>query len=158
MSVNIHHNNVSANLSTGDELFSVTPAGSGGASICTGSDYYKFNYNWICGNLSTGDGGGVGHIGYTWNGDIEHNTIIFNQSTNPTIPTNGGGILVMGAAPDGSTAAGVECGGTIADADCPPGLPDGTGPNLTINANLLLGNAAESGSGGGLRLQSVNGT
>src|SRR6266404_1728258 len=60
LNVNVHHNNVSANLSTGDELFSVTPAGSGGVTICTGSDYYKFNYNWICGNLSTGDGGGGG--------------------------------------------------------------------------------------------------
>ena len=64
----------------------------------------------------------------------------------------------MGAAPDGMTAAGTECGNTVADADCPPGLPDGTGPNLVINANLIMGNAAESGSGGGIRLQSVNGT
>ena len=71
-------------------------------SFCTGSDYYKFNYNWICGNMSTGDGGGVAHLGFIWNGDIEHNTILFNQSLNPTIPTNGGGIMVMGAAPDGN--------------------------------------------------------
>jgi len=27
-----------------------------------------------------------------------------------------------------------------------------------INANLIMGNGAESGSGGGLRLQDVNGT
>jgi len=38
-----------------------------------------------------------------------------------------------------------------------PGLSDGTGPGLVINANLFMGNAAESGSGGGLRLQAVNG-
>ena len=42
--------------------------------------------------------------------------------------------------------------------DCPPGLSDGTGPGLVINANLIQGNAAESGSGGGIRLQQVNGT
>jgi len=30
-----------------------TPAGAGGVSICNGSDFYKFNYNWVCGNLST---------------------------------------------------------------------------------------------------------
>ncbi|WP_263355069.1 choice-of-anchor D domain-containing protein [Acidicapsa acidisoli] len=156
--VNVHHNMVTSNTSIGDELFSGTPAGAGGVSFCTGADYYNFQYNWICGNQSTGDGGGVAHIGFSYNGDIEHNTIIFNQSTNPTISTNGGGLIVMGAAPDGMTAAGVECGSTVADADCPPGLPDGTGPGLTINANLLMGNAAESGSGGGLRLQSVNGT
>ena len=158
MHVNVHHNMVTSNTSIGDELFSGTPAGAGGVSFCTGADYYSFQYNWICGNQSTGDGGGVSHVGYSWNGDIEHNTILFNQSVNPTLQTNGGGLIVMGAAPDGMTAAGIECGGTVADADCPPGLPDGTGPNLVINANLFLGNAAESGSGGGLRLQSVNGT
>src|SRR5579871_5276197 len=43
--VNIHHNYVAGNSSTGDELFSATPAGAGGVSICTGADYYKFNYN-----------------------------------------------------------------------------------------------------------------
>ena len=46
----------------------------------------------------------------------------------------------------------------IPDADCPPGLSDGTGPDLVINANLIQGNAADSGSGGGIRLQQVNGT
>jgi hypothetical protein len=112
--VNVHNNNVSLNSSTGDELFSATPAGAGGVSICNGSDYYKFNYNWVCGNLSTGDGGGVGHIGYSWNGDIEHNSIIFNQSTNPTIASHGGGLLIMGA-PDVDPAC-----GTTTDADCLP--------------------------------------
>jgi hypothetical protein len=158
LNVNVHNNAVTLNTSIGDELFSGTPAGAGGVTFCTGADYYKFNYNWICGNQSTGDGGGVAHLGFIWNGDIEHNSILFNQSTNPTIATNGGGLIVMGAAPDGFTASGVECGSTAADADCAPGLPDGTGPNLVINANLIMGNAAESGSGGGLRFQSVNGT
>jgi len=96
-------------------------------------------------NLSTGDGGGFGHIGYSWNGDIEHNTIIFNQSTNPTIATNGGGVLVMGA-PDIDPTCGITT-----DADCLPSIPnapsDGVGPGLVINANLIMGNAAESGSG-----------
>jgi hypothetical protein len=158
--VNVHHNSVTRNSSIGDELFSGTPAGAGGVTFCTGADYYKFNYNWICGNMSTGDGGGVSHLGFIYNGDIEHNQILFNQSTNPTIATNGGGIVIMGAAPDGTpagAAAGTECG-SVTDVDCPPGLPDGTGPNLVINANLIMGNAADSGSGGGLRLQSVNGT
>jgi hypothetical protein len=156
--VNVHHNAVTSNSSIGDELFSSTPAGSGGVTFCTGADYYKFNYNWVCGNLSTGDGGGVSHMGFIKNGDIEHNAILFNQSTNPTVPANGGGLVVMGAPPDGFTAAGIECGGTAADLDCVPGLSDGTGPNLVINANLIMGNAAESGSGGGLRFQGVNGT
>jgi Bacterial Ig domain len=157
INVNVHHNNISLNSSTGDELFSGTPAGAGGISICTGADYYKFNYNWVCGNLSSGDGGGVGHLGFSYNGDIEHNSILFNQSLNPTIPANGGGLLVMGT-PDVDTT----CGGAI-DIDCldPAALrtpSDGAGPGLVINANLIMGNAAESGSGGGLRLQNINGS
>ena len=158
--VNVHNNSVTSNTSIGDELFSGTPAGAGGVSFCTGADYYKFNYNWVCGNMSTGDGGGVAHIGFNKNGDIEHNTIIFNQSLNPTIPTNGGGLIVMATAPDGTlpgAAAGTECG-SVTDVDCAPGLGDGTGPGLVINANLIMGNAAEAGSGGGLRFQGVNGT
>ena len=160
LNVNVHHNLVTGNSSTGDELFTATPAGAGGVSFCSGADYYKFQYNWICGNISTGDGGGVAHLGFSYNGDIEHNTIIFNQSTNPTIPTNGGGLIVMGAAPDGQTVVNgltVECG-SVTDNDCIPGLSDGIGPGLLINANLLMGNAADSGSGGGLRFQAVNGT
>jgi hypothetical protein len=160
VNVNLHNNMVTKNSSTGDELFSATPAGAGGVSICNGSDFYKFNYNWVCGNLSTGDGGGLAHIGFSYNGDIEHNSILFNQSTNPTIATNGGGILIMGA-PDVDPLC-----GTTTDQDClnngttqPISAPsDGVGPKLLINANLIMGNGAESGSGGGLRLQGVNGT
>jgi hypothetical protein len=158
LNVNVHHNNISYNSSTGDELFSATPAGAGGISFCTGSDFYKFNYNWVCGNLSTGDGGGLGHLGFSYNGDIEHNAFLFNQSTNPTIATNGGAMVIMGA-PDVDPT----CGATT-DQDCvvtpagSVGPSDGTGPNLKINANLIMGNQAESGSGGGIALQQVNGS
>ncbi len=152
VNVNVHNNNITANSSLGDELFSGTLAGGGGATFCTGSDYYKFNYNWVCGNVSSAEGGGVAHIGFIYDGDIEHNTIALNQSTNPTIPTNGGGLIVMGT-PDTDPICGTQI-----DADCPPGLSDGTGPGLVINANLIQANAAESGSGGGIRLQQVNGT
>jgi hypothetical protein len=157
INVNIHNNDISLNSSTGDELYSGTPAGAGGISICSGADYYKFNYNWVCGNLSSGDGGGVGHLGVSYHGDIEHNVIVFNQSLNPTIPANGGGLLIMGT-PDVDPT----CGETT-DQDCVSspssiGPSDGAGPGLVINANLIMGNAAESGSGGGLRLQNVNGS
>jgi hypothetical protein len=150
--VNVHNNMINNNSSLGDELFSGTLSGGGGATFCTGSDYYKFQYNWVCGNLSSAEGGGVAHLGFIYDGDIEHNTIVLNQSTNPTIPTNGGGIQVMGT-PDTDPTCGTQI-----DQDCPPGLSDGTGPNLVINANLIQGNMAESGSGGGIRLQQVNGT
>jgi hypothetical protein len=157
---NVHHNMVTLNSSTGDELFTSTPSGAGGVTFCIGSDYYKLNYNWICGNLSSGDGGGIAHLGFSYNGDISKNSILFNQSVNPTIPTSGGGIVVMGPAPDGQTIQGgvaVECG-SVTDVDCVPGLSDGAGPGLNIDSNLILGNAAESGSGGGIRFQAVNGT
>jgi len=153
LNVNVHNNAVTSNSSIGDELFSATPAGAGGVSFATGADYYKFNYNWVCGNMSTGDGGGFAHLGLIWNGDVEHNTILYNQSLNPTISTNGGGIQIQGT-PDVDPTCGITT-----DADCaPPGMSDGTGPGLVINANLIQGNAAESGSGGGLRLQDINGT
>src|SRR5438309_8877884 len=155
--VNVHHNSVTGNMSYGDELFSATPAGAGGVTFCTGADFYKFNYNWLCGNLSTGDGGGLAHAGFSYNGDIEHNSILRNQSTNPTIPTNGGGLVVMSTSPDAPSVANLTECGSVTDIDCGPGLGDGTGPGLVINANLFLGNAAESGSGGAIRLQAVNG-
>jgi Bacterial cadherin-like domain len=155
--VNIHHNWVTQNSSLGDELFSSTPSGGGGVTICNGSDYYKLNNNWLCGNVSVGDGGGFAHIGYIKQGAVEHNAVLFNQSTNPTIATNGGGILVMGAPDADPTTCGVHN-----DKDCVPTLgsvlpSDGTGLGLVINANLVLGNGAEAGSGGGIRLQHVNG-
>jgi hypothetical protein len=157
MNVNIHHNAVVQNSSLGDELFSSTPAGAGGVTLCNGSDYYLFNYNWVCGNMSTGDGGGVVHLGFTKNGHLEHNALLFNQSTNPTITTNGGGLLIMGA-PDQDPPCAITT-----DQDClsPPNTiapSDGTGPGTVVNANLIMGNSADSGSGGGLRLQHINGT
>ncbi len=156
--VRVHNNSVTQNTSYGDELFSATPASAGGVNFCTGADFYHFNYNWVCGNLSTGDGAGFVHAGFSWNGDISHNWFLFNQSNNISIPTNGGGIAIMGAAPDGLTSVGLECGNSAADADCAPGLSDGTGPNLVIDSNVIMGNTAESGSGGGIRLELVNGT
>ena len=158
MFTNVHHNSVTANASYGDELFSASPSAAGGVTFCTGADYYHFNYNWVCGNLSTGDGAGLDHEGFIYNGDISNNWILFNQSNNISIATNGGGIAVLGAAPDGLTGTGLECGSTILDTDCTPGLSDGTGPGLVISGNVIMGNTAESGSGGGIRLQTVNGT
>jgi hypothetical protein len=152
LDVNLHHNMITNNASLGDELFSATLSGGGGATLCTGNDYYKFNFNWVCGNLSAGEGGGIVHLGEIQNGDIEHNSILFNQSSNPTIPTNGGGIMIQGTPDTDPVCPGVP------DSDCPPGLSDGTGRHTVINANVILGNSADSGSGGGIRLNQVNGT
>ena len=157
VNVHIHHNAVYNNSSLGDALFSGTPSGAGGITVSAGADNYVIDHNWIAGNLSTGDGGGLEHLGYSVNGHITNNWVLFNQSTNPTIPTNGGGIGIIGANQDRTLANGLECG-SLNDLDCPPGIGDGTGPGLVIDSNLIMGNSAESGSGGGLRLQQVNGT
>ena len=151
--VNVHNNAVTNNASYGDEINSTTPSSAGGVTFCTGSDYYAFNYNWVCGNISSGDGGGVAHFGFSYEGNIANNWVLFNQSNNPTLPTYGGGIIVQGVPPDGSF-----CESSTVDIDCAPQLSDGAGPGIVIDSNLLIGNTAESGKGGGLRLQQVNGT
>jgi hypothetical protein len=151
--VNVHNNAVTLNASYGDEINSTTPSAAGGVTFCTGSDNYQFNNNWVCGNISSGDGGGVAHFGFSYNGNISRNVIIFNQSNNPTLPTYGGGVIIQGVPPDGTF-----CENTTVDQDCAPQLAEGSGPNTVIDANLIMGNTAESGKGGGLRLQLVNGT
>ncbi|KVO36319.1 Ig-like domain-containing protein [Burkholderia ubonensis] len=151
--VNVHHNAVTSNAAYGDEINSTTPSAAGGVTFCSGSDYYHFNYNWVCGNISSGDGGGVAHFGFSYNGDLSHNVVLFNQSNNPTLPTYGGGIIAQGVPPDGTF-----CESSTVDVDCAPQLSDGVGPGLVIDGNLIMGNTAESGKGGGLRLQNVNGT
>ena len=151
--VNIHNNSVTGNSAYGDELNSTTPSSAGGVVFCDGSDFYVFSYNWVCGNMSTGDGGGVSHFGFSYNGTIAHNWILFNQSLNPTLTTHGGGLVVMGLGPDGITGC-----GEVNDVECPPQLTDGVGPNTVIDNNVIIGNTAESGSGGGIRLQHINGT
>jgi hypothetical protein len=89
----------------------------------------------------------------SYNATISKNWFLFNQSNNITIPTHGGAIAILGAPPDGTV-----CENALVDMDCPPELSDGTGPGLLIDSNLIVGNTAESGSGGGIRLQGVNGT
>ncbi len=156
INVHVHNNAVYNNASLGDALFSATPSGAGGVTISAGSDNYRADHNWIAGNLSSGDGGGMAHSGQSYNGSIDHNFVLYNQSSNPTLPTSGGGIDVIGSN-NPRTLNGNECGNTN-DLDCPPGLGDGTGKALVIDSNLVLGNSAESGTGGGVRLQQLNGT
>jgi hypothetical protein len=150
--VDVHNNAVTFNAAYGDELNSNTPAAAGGVTICTGADNYTFDYNWVCGNMSTGDGGGMAHYGFSFNGSISHNAFMFNQSNNPTLTTWGGGVLVYGHQTDATV-----CETSLIDIDCPASLSMGTGPGLVIDHNLIQGNTAESGSGGGLRIQMVNG-
>jgi hypothetical protein len=140
INVDIHHNAITKNGTVeGPGAGSAGDAGGagGGVSICTGTDGYSIDHNWICGNYSTSDGAGIGHIGLSQNGLIAKNSILFNQSFVQTDPTHGGGIVVIG------------------EPSLTGGLSLGTG-NVTIDANLIQGNFAE-GHGGGIRLEDVNG-
>jgi len=136
--VKIHHNAITKNGVVEG------PTGGGGAggglSICTGTDGYSVDHNWICGNFSSSDGGGIGHIGFSQGGQIVNNNILFNQSFQQTTTVNGGGIAVIGEP-------------SLFGATVSPG----TG-NLIIDSNLIRGNLAETGHGGGIRLQQVNGS
>jgi hypothetical protein len=150
--VSIHHNQVVFNGGLG--------GAGGGISMCTGSDSYQVTRNWVCGNFSLGEGGGIAHYGYSdgawvtvpstgpqsqrvWSLTevpvIADNTIIFNENFNQGQTTSGGGLFIGGAAPL-----------------TPGGLTPGAG-NLEVLRNLIEGNSAGAGDGGGVRLAMVNG-
>ena len=71
-------------------------------------------------------------------GTIASNKVIFNQAYNVGFTTNGGGILVAGEPGNG-------------------GLTLGSG-RVDVDSNIIVGNNAGSGHGGGIRVQYVNGT
>jgi len=134
--VNIHHNHVMENGSTFDH--------GGGIGLYNGSDNYRVASNYVCGNFSQGDGGGIAHYGRSPGGVIEKNRVLFNQSFDQTATGQGGtggGLLIAGHdQPVGAAVA----------------LSAGTGP-VQVNANLIQGNQAGSGDGGGIELRYVNG-
>lgn len=129
--IRIHHNHIAQNAGLNEV--------GGGISICNGTDNYAVTGNFICGNFTTGSGAGIGHTGLNDQGLIAHNTIIFNQSFNQGIAATGGGIVISGNVPlAGQT------------------LTEGSG-TVTIDGNLILGNLAGAGDGGGIELERVNG-
>ena len=135
----IHHNHI---LENGSQS-----SGGGGVALYTGSNDYLVSDCWICGNFSQTSGGGVGHLGQVndldddgWGGVITDNTIIFNQTFNqqPSARPSGGGIAI-----EGYSLAAQE-------------LSQGSG-SVLIDDNLLQGNQAGAGDGGGINLYKTNG-
>lgn len=115
--------------------------GAGGIGIYQGSDNYVVRDNVIVANFSRYSGGGIAHVGLSDPGLIAHNRILFNEVFY--------GLLLAGAG-DG--------GGIYVSGDpLPEALSDGAG-TVTIDANLIQGNLAGSGHGGGIRAWQVNGT
>ncbi len=135
--VRIHHNHIAQNGNT------FGGAGAG-ISIHTGAHNYRVQKNWVCGNFSQGDGAGIGHLGLSNNGLIEDNHIIFNESFQQATAANGAGIFV-----GGKPALQPEA---VTDLLLSPGSG-----NVTIDANLIRGNLAGAGDGGGIRIQRANG-
>ncbi|HOC42197.1 MAG TPA: hypothetical protein PKJ99_04180 [Thermoanaerobaculales bacterium] len=135
--VAIHHNQVVFNGGLGGT--------GGGISMCTGSDSYRITENWVCGNFTGGEGAGIGHTGLSQAASgtdyplIADNTVIFNESFYQAQTVSGGGIFVGGAAPLGVGERSPGAG------------------NVQIIGNLIHGNSAGAGDGGGIRLAAVNG-
>ena len=165
--VNIHHNEVIKNGNLAGE----TAGGGGGISMYTGSAGYRVAQNYVCGNFSTGDGGGMAHYGrssalnvilnsanpagnfiapdnrtqnvatLSYATTIYDNQFRFNQSFSQAKTVQGGGLAIMG----------------VPDPVANNGLSAGTG-NVVVANNSFHGNLAGAGDGGGIALVGVNGT
>lgn len=132
--IKIHHNQIAQNGSIGG-----AGGAGGGVALFTGADNYEVSDNLVCGNFANSDGAGIGHRGLSHNGLIEDNSIIFNQSFNQGTSASGAGIYIAGAAPL-----------------VPAVLTNGSG-SVEIIGNLIQGNQAGAGDGGGIRTAFVNG-
>lgn len=164
--VNIHHNEI---LKNGNVAGEVT-GGGGGISIYTGARGYRVARNYIAGNFSTGDGGGMAHVGVSssyqfittaaglarivnqdnrsnlltavsYASSVSDNQFRFNQSFNQAKSVQGGGLAIMG----------------IVDPVANNGIALGTG-SVTVVNNIFQGNLAGAGDGGGIALVGVNGS
>jgi len=130
-SLTIHHNMIVNNGG-------LDGAG-GGVALYKGCDGYRLSDNYVCGNFSLGEGGGIGHMGLSPLGRIERNWVLFNETFNQGVTVSGGGIFVGGSAPLAVN-----------------GLTEGSG-SVAIVGNWIQGNLAGAGDGGGIRTSRVNG-
>ncbi|ALK97530.1 hypothetical protein AB595_14945 [Massilia sp. WF1] len=129
---NIHHNWVVQNGGTESGV-------GGGIGLGNGASNYQVVNNHVCGNFTLGHGGGVAQLGLADGGLIANNRILFNQVFNQSANSTGGGVFIGGAPPLNAGA-----------------LSAGTG-SVSLQQNLIQGNNAGSGAGGGVRLAQVNG-
>ena len=112
--------------------------GGGGITINDYASGYLIENNLILGNFSRFNGGGINHGGVCPGENlIQGNRILFNEDFF--------GALLNKAGKGG----GIFIGGNVAG---------GTGSgNVTVNANLIQGNLAGAGSGGGIHVFAANG-
>jgi hypothetical protein len=132
--IKIHHNQILMNGSVG------ATTGGGGVAIHNGSTNYEVTDNYICGNFTTGKGAGISHLGLSDKGLIARNKILLNESSfNSVQGGEGGGIIIRGE-----------------PALAPAVLSPGTG-SVKVLANLIQGNIAGNGKGGGIFVSFANG-
>lgn len=130
--IKIHHNHIVKNGGM---------TGGGGVTIYTGSTNYQITDNLIMGNFTSWCGAGIAHSGISDGGLIARNRVVFNEVFyGGQIGGDGGGIYV----------------GSQLDPEDPGEIDDGSG-SVIINANLIQGNLAGSGSGGGICAKVING-
>jgi hypothetical protein len=123
----VHDNHFDRNGSLGD---------GGAMAFYNGTDAYQVTSNYICGNYSALNGGGISHFGNNLDGAIVHNQFLFNEAFG-----EGGGVQMTGEF--------VPAGGPLGL------LGDGTGSAL-IYGNLFQGNYVGD-DGGAISLYGVNG-
>ncbi|MEW6118263.1 MAG: hypothetical protein AB1553_15410, partial [Nitrospirota bacterium] len=112
--------------------------GGGGIAMNERADNYLIEDNYIIGNFSRFNGGGINHRGDSLGENvIRRNRILFNEVTV--------GALIARAGDGG----GIYIGDNVV-------AGTGTG-NVTIDANLIQGNISGAGYGGGIRAFAVNG-
>jgi large repetitive protein len=123
--------------------------GGGGITLGTGANGYTVADNYVCGNFSMADGGGLSHLGRsagtlnTSGGNagtvgsanlISHNKFIFNQTFNQSSDPMGGGVSIAAQIP---AVAG--------------GVAEGTG-DVLMDGNLVQNNQSGAGAGGGVSI------
>lgn len=124
--LNISHNLIAKNAGI---------IGGGGVTIFVGADDYAVTDNFIIDNLSRWKGGGVVHYGLSNDGLIARNRVVSNEvASGNQIGGDGGGVYVSGL----------------------QGLSNLGAGNVTLLSNLIQGNLAGAGSGGGVSVQYFN--
>jgi len=131
--VSIHHNWIAKNGGVN---------GGGGVTVYRGADNYSVTDNVIIGNFTRFIGAGLLHFGLSDGATIGGNRILFNE------------VFYGGEA--GGDGGGIFVGGSGPTPDNPTGLGAGAG-SVAIISNLIQGNLAGSGSGGGIAAQRING-
>ena len=127
--INIHDNEVVLN--------GATFGPGGGIGLYAGTNDYTIDHNFICGNFAQDNGAGISHLGLSDNGVISNNTIAFNQNFNQGINVHGAGVFI------GGQSVGLQ-------------LTEGSG-DVVVEGNLIQGNSAATGYGGGIALSEING-